>query len=108
MPALSVGDLGHVPLLPRASELLLGGEVVFNVFNPPLLLAGVGLLAPLGKCNRGAGKGCCYFILSPSGQGGGTDGAGVAWGGFFPGCQVKQVGSDSHLMLQPFTATLAT
>lgn len=51
---------------------------------------------------------CCYFILSPSGQGGGTDGAGVAWGGFFPGCQVKQVGSDSHLMLQPFTATLAT
>lgn len=27
---------------------------------------------------------------------------------FFPGCQVKQVGSESHLMLQPFTVTLAT
>lgn len=81
--------------------------MVFNVFNPPLL-AGVGLSAPLGKCNHGAGKGCCYFILSPSGQGGGTDGAGVARGGFFPGCQVKQVGSDSHLTPQPFTATLAT
>lgn len=79
------------------------GEVV-NVFNPPLLSA-KGLLAPLGKCSCRAGKGCCYFVLSPSGQGGGMDGAGVTRGGFFPGCQVKQVGSETHLMLQPFTVT---
>lgn len=77
------------------------------MFNPPLLIA-VGLLAPLGKCNCRAGKGCCYFVLSLSWQGGGMDGAGVTQGGFFPGCQVKQVGSESHLMLQPFTVTLAT
>lgn len=50
----------------------------------PPLLTGMGLLAPLGKCNCRAGKGCCYFVLSPSGQGGGMDGAGVTRGGFFP------------------------
>lgn len=77
------------------------------MFNPPLFTA-VGLLAPLGKCHCSAGKGCCYFVLSLSGQGRGMDGARVTHGGFFPGCQVKQVGSESHLMLQPFTVTLAT
>lgn len=77
------------------------------MFIPPLLTA-MGLLAPLGKCSYRAGKGCCYFVLCLSGQGRGMDGAGVTQGGFFPGCQVKQVGSESHLMLQPFTVTLAT